>query len=239
MSGIGIPKTIHYCWFGDPYPENIKRCIESWKKYLPDYQLVLWDGERIDINSMLWLKQAYENKKYAFVSDYIRFYALYNHGGIYLDTDVEVLKSFDDLLDRQYFLSEDVAGDVESAVLGAVKGLDWIKECLDSYENRSFVKPNGKFDTTPVQLFIAKVAKKHNLEIYPFDFFSPKSDQTGKLMLSKNSYCIHHFVGSWFRKGLKNKIRLSVHRLIFFLFGRSGHNRLVKTLRKLKMRFMS
>lgn len=94
-----IPKIIHYCWLsGDMYPDKIKKCINSWKKIMPDYEIMIWDLSRFDINSIVWTKQAYEKKKYAFASDYIRFYALYNYGGIYLDSDVEILRSFNDFL---------------------------------------------------------------------------------------------------------------------------------------------
>ena len=100
-----IPKIIHLCWLsGDPYPPKIAKCLKTWEKFLPDYEVVLWDTQRFDLNSSLWVKQAFEKKKYAFAADYIRFYALFHIGGIYLDSDVEVLKSFDDLLDLPYFI---------------------------------------------------------------------------------------------------------------------------------------
>ena len=115
-----IPKIIHYCWLsGEPYPVLVEKCINSWKKNLPEYDFVLWDANRVDTISNLWLKQAYENKKYAFAADYIRFYALYYYGGIYLDADVEVLKTFNDLLDQKQFLGEEAGGDIEAAVIGA------------------------------------------------------------------------------------------------------------------------
>ena len=103
-----IPKIIHLCWLsGDPYPEKIQKCLASWKKHLPDYEIMLWDTNRFDVNSTAWTKEAFEAHKYAFVADYIRFYAVYHYGGIYLDSDVEVLKSFDDLLDKPYFVGEE------------------------------------------------------------------------------------------------------------------------------------
>ena len=118
-----IPKVIHFCWLsGDPYPPLIAKCIESWKINLPDYQIILWDTKKIDVTSNVWLEQAYKCRKYAFAADYIRFYALYNYGGIYLDADVEVIKSFDDLLSLQQFIGEDASGDIEAAVMGAEKG---------------------------------------------------------------------------------------------------------------------
>lgn len=137
-----IPKIIHYCWLSDdPYPEKIQHCIDSWKRALPDYEFVLWDRKRFDLESMIWCKQAYDCKKYAFASDYIRMYAVYNYGGIYLDSDVEVLKSFNDLLDLPYFICEEVfQGFVEVAAFGAEKGTKWVGECMHFYDGRKYVE---------------------------------------------------------------------------------------------------
>lgn len=109
-----IPRIIHICWLsGDPYPDLIKECIKSVKKHLPEYDIIVWDRTQFDIESCIWVKQAFENRKYAFAADYIRFYALYKYGGIYLDADVEVLKSFDNLLNQTYILGEEAGGDIE------------------------------------------------------------------------------------------------------------------------------
>jgi Mannosyltransferase OCH1 and related enzymes len=136
-----IPKIIHYCWLsGDPYPPIIRECLETWKECLGDYEIWLWDRERFDIASTAWTKEAFECKKYAFAADYIRLYALYNYGGIYLDSDVTVYKSFDDLLDRPYFIGEDYLHCFEPAIIGAEKGCEWIKTVLDYYENRHFFR---------------------------------------------------------------------------------------------------
>jgi len=229
-----IPKIIHYCWLsGNPYPELTKKCIQSWKNYLSDYQIILWDTNRIDINSNLWIKQAYENKKYAFASDYIRFFALYNYGGIYLDADVEVLKSFNNILNQEYFVGEEASGDIEAAVIGAEKGLDWIKKCLEYYENRPFIKQNGLFDITPVPMLLSVIAGEYNLKILQYDYFSPKNYQIGKINISDNTFCIHHFDGKWVQKNLKYKIKLYAHRFLYFFLGRSGHNRIIKIIRKI------
>lgn len=115
-----IPKIIHLCWLsGDPYPPLIENCINSWKKHLPEYEIKIWSKSTFDINSIRWVKEAYQHKKYAFAADYIRFFALFNYGGIYLDADVEVLKSFNPLIEREYFIGEEAGGDVEAAVMGA------------------------------------------------------------------------------------------------------------------------
>ena len=142
-----IPKIIHLCWLsGDPYPEAIAQCLASWKEYLPDYEVILWDKERFDISSTLWTKQAFEAKKYAFAADYIRLYALYHFGGIYMDSDVLVYKSFDDLLNLPYFIGEDYVGCFEPAIIGTEKHNPWIKTVLDHYNDREFIKDDGSLD---------------------------------------------------------------------------------------------
>ena len=147
-----IPKLIHLCWLsGDPYPPKIQLCIDSWKKYLPDYEIMLWDTNRFDVNSTPWTKQAFEAKKYAFVADYIRLYAVYNYGGIYLDSDVEVLKSFDDLLHLPYFAGTEVGPDgIEMAAFGAEKGTGWVKFMLDYYQDRNYILENGEKNMEPM-----------------------------------------------------------------------------------------
>lgn len=228
-----IPKIIHYCWLsGDPYPPLIENCIQSWKKHMPEYQIILWDTDRIDINSNLWLKQAYEHKKYAFASDYIRFYALYNYGGIYLDADVEVLKSFSPLLDLIQIVGEEASGDIEAAVMGAEKGLSWVKECLDYYQDRQFIKQNKEFDMRPVPLLVTSILSKTDIKVMPFYYFSPKDYNIGKIMISDETYCIHHFDGKWIQKGFTYKIKILLHKFIYFNFGRTGHNKLVRIIRK-------
>lgn len=124
-----IPKIIHYCWLsGDPFPEKIQHCINSWRKVLPDYEFVLWDTKRFPLELSPWVKEAFKAKKYAFAADYIRVYAIYHYGGIYLDCDVEVIKRFDDLLHLPYFVGEEATGDrVEVAAFGAEKGTLWVK----------------------------------------------------------------------------------------------------------------
>lgn len=227
-----IPKIIHYCWLsGDPYPELITHCIESWKKVLPDYKIMLWDTTRIDLSTNLWLGQAYENKKYAFAADYIRFYALYHFGGIYLDSDVEVLKSFDDLLGRAYFLGEEYGGDIEAAVIGAEPGLPWVKECLEYYSDRPFIKKDGSFDMRPVPLLVSEVASKYGLDVFGFDYFSPKDYHSGKIHRSSNTYCIHNFDGKWVKKNGKYYVKKLIHAVLTLFLGRDRKNKIVKRLR--------
>lgn len=230
-----IPKIIHFCWLsGDPYPDLINKCIDSWKKYLPDYEIVLWDTHRIDINSNIWLKQSYETKKYAFAADYIRFYALYSYGGIYLDADVEVLKSFDDLLSQKQFIGEEAGGDIEAAVIGTEKGLPWIKKCLDYYRERTFIKPDGTFDMRPVPLLVSEVLSSIDVNIKPYYYFSPKDVKIGKIYICSETYCIHHFDGKWVKKGVLFNLKMLVHRILYICLGRVGRNKVVCFIRKMK-----
>lgn len=202
---MAIPKIIHYCWLsGDPYPELVKRCMQSWKEQLPDYELMLWDMNRFDIHSVAWVEQACVVKKWAFAADYIRLYALYNYGGIYLDCDVEVLKSFDDLLNRVYFFGREHTPDrienqnsIEAATFGAEKGLPFLKNVMTFYELHDFCDKNGFLNTTTLPTVMARVLRNNPLEIFPMDYFSPKNTRTLALEMSKKTHSIHHFNGSW------------------------------------------
>lgn len=202
---MAIPKTIHYCWLSDePYPELVQRCMQSWKEKLPDYEFVLWDKNRFDIHSVFWVEQACATQKWAFAADYIRLYALYNYGGIYLDSDVEVLKPFDDLLNRPYFFGHEHTPDriedqnsIEAATIGAEKGHPLLKKVMEFYERHDFVTDDGYMDTTTLPTILARKMKGENLDILPMDYFSPKNTRTLELSITKNTYSIHHFNGSW------------------------------------------
>lgn len=215
-----IPKRIHLCWLsGDPYPQKIQKCIDSWKIHLPDYEIMLWDLKRFDITQVPWVEQAFQAKKYAFAADYIRLYALYNYGGIYLDSDVEVLKSFDPLLHLPYFVGAENAGTIEAAILGAEKGCDWIKACLDYYEGRNFIQKNGRMDirmlpeimNETIQRYkpvvnltsndigeLKKLDMKEAVYVLPKDFFSPKIFDSREVIITPDTYAIHHYQNSWF-----------------------------------------
>lgn len=214
-----IPKIIHYCWLShDPYPEQIQKCIDSWKKNLPDYKIMLWNYDRFPRGKSKWVDQAFDNHKYAFAADYIRLYALYNYGGIYLDSDVEVLKPFDDLLDLPYFIGqENTPSGIEAATIGCKRGWNLIKTMLSYYENREFKKLDGTFSTLPLPLIFRKCIEsyyKYNpikgksdykkrvdiINVFPIDWFSPKHWLTKEFNMTSNTYSIHHFAGSWVDK---------------------------------------
>ena len=214
-----IPKIIHYCWLSsDPIPESLQKCMDSWKEFLPDYEFVLWNFERFPRGKSKWVDEAFDNKKYAFAADYIRLYALCNYGGIYLDMDVEVLKDFTPFLNlRTMMCWQNQQAGLEVAAFGVEKGMLWIKEILDSYERKSFVRKNGSFDMEPLPTVVEKflgqngfilrnvysndeavaVEKMGEIPVFPPEFFSPKSYKTGKLECSSNTYSVHHFAGSW------------------------------------------
>lgn len=196
-----IPKIIHYCWLSnDPIPEEFQKYMESWKKYLIGYEFKLWNFDIFDKESSLWVSQAFDAKKYAFATDFIRLYAVYNYGGIYMDMDVEVLKPFDDLLDRDLFFGYETSTPprLEAGCFGATKGNLFIGECLKYYDNRPFIQEDGTFDTLVLPKIITPIYKKLvKAEPFTTDFFTAKSYRTGEITTTKKTYTIHHFAGSW------------------------------------------
>lgn len=212
MSSYEIPKIIHYCWFGKKdKPELIKKCIKSWKDILNDYEIREWNEDTFDINSNRFVKQAYEAGKFAFVSDYVRVYALYNYGGIYMDTDVEVYKSFSSsILKNQSFWGFEEKNFIATSTIGAKKGNKLIKEFLEGYEDKSFVKENGEIDTTTNVYLVSNIIKKLGVRLdgsyqevqgvatfYPQEYFSPYDYINCYSKENKNTYTIHHFYKSW------------------------------------------
>lgn len=144
-----IPKKIHYCWFGrGQMPELAKKCIESWKKYLPDYEIKEWNEDNFDLNAYPYVREAYDNRKFAFVTDVVRLYALYTEGGIYMDTDVEVLKSLDGFLHHVAFSGFEDDHNIPSGIMASEKGGKWAKDNLDYYVGKHFIKEDGSLDLT-------------------------------------------------------------------------------------------
>lgn len=211
-----IPKIIHYCWLSDDeMPAAFQRYIAGWKRLMPDYEFVLWNFQRFGRNKSPWVEEAFARKKYAFAADYIRCFALYHHGGIYLDSDVEVLKSFDPLLRRPYFLGHENGSDgYEAAVIGAEPGMDIYGRMLDYYARRSFVKADGELDTRPMPNVMKEIFLQSRIErdidsieafnlsndvlnVFPSSWFSPINLIDRSVCITADTYCIHHFSGSW------------------------------------------
>jgi hypothetical protein len=213
-----IHKVIHYCWFGRrQMPASAVRCMDSWKKYLPDYELQLWNEDNFDIHSVPYVQEAYEKRKFAFVTDYVRLYALYHFGGIYMDTDVEILKSLDDLLILHGFTGFESETDVPTGIMACEQFNEWAKEQLTWYEDKHFINADGTLDMTSNVEIISRIMAANGLvlknsyqvymncmHIFPKDYFCPKS-RTGIITLTPNTYCIHHFAASWLPWYLKVK----------------------------------
>ena len=211
-----IPKIIHYCWFGKgEMPEEAIKLIETWKKNCRDYKIIRWDESNFDINCNVYVKEAYKSKKYAFVTDYVRLYVLYNYGGIYMDTDVEVCKPFDELLNSKAFSGYESTHFIPTGTMASCKKNKWIKILLDDYTNIHFFK-NGVMDlTTNTQRITETTLKYYDVKldgdmivtedfiIYPFEYLCAKDWYTGKIYKNKNTYTIHHFAKSWQKKSLK------------------------------------
>lgn len=222
-----IPKKIHYCWFGgNPLPEDAQKCIASWKKYCPDYVIKEWNESNFDISCIPFVAQAYEAGKYAFVSDVARLMIVYNEGGLYFDTDVEIVKSFDSLLSNTAFMGFETDEYVASGLgFGAEKGVQIIKENIDAYRDKSFFNDDGspniiKCTVVTTDTLLAKGlqtnGKKQTVEdmvIYPAEFFNPYDDATGRLNKTENTYSIHWYAKTWMSRGKgKDKVMQLLHR---------------------------
>lgn len=209
-----IPKKIHYCWFGrGKMPELALKCIESWKKYLPDYELKEWNEDNFNMDLYPYVREAYEKRKFAFVTDVVRLFALYTEGGIYMDTDVEVLRNLDCFLVHTAFSGFEDDENISTGIMASERGGKWVKENLSYYNNRHFIKQDGSLDITTnvvtITNYMIPLGLQRNntyqdfpglITLYPKDYFCPKSHVDEKLYLTKNSYTIHHFSGSWVPK---------------------------------------
>lgn len=217
-----MSKIIHCCWFGgNKKSPLIKNCMESWQKYLPDFEVMEWNENNFDINVNQYIREAFEHRKWAFVSDYVRLWVLYNHGGIYLDTDVEVFKDMSKFLEHNAFTGfEKYNNEIQpiTAVMGAQKGNTWIKDLLSEYDGIRFVNPDG---TLNLQTNTRRITRQlveelgvnphsdthqtigDDIHIYPSTYFCHKD---------KHSYSMHHFNGSWVPK--KQKLKKFIMKLL-------------------------
>lgn len=226
-----IPKVIHYCWFGrNPLPPLAVKCIASWRKFLPDYEIREWNEDNFDVNSISYTREAYEARKYAFVSDYARFHILYHHGGLYFDTDVEVIRPMDDIVARGAFMGcENEAGEQAGVTalavapglgLACAPGLALYAEILTLYAGLHFQRADSGLNLTTVveyttELLIAKGLKNVNeiqsvagVWVYPMEYFCPIDYRTKKWNMTVNTYSIHHYAESWVTWQVRFKTKL-------------------------------
>ena len=218
-----IPKTIHYCWFGgNPLPEIAQKCIASWKLFCPDYEIIEWNESNFDINECEYVKEAYEAKKWAFVTDYVRLKVLYEFGGIYMDTDVEVIKPIDSLLQYEAVSGFESETQIPTGLIASEKSNKMIGELLDEYSDIHFRKPDGELDLTTNVVRITKTCYKYGFmpnnslqtvngfTFLPKDFLCPKDLETGVITTTENTLAIHHFDGSWLSETEKEIKKLSM-----------------------------
>lgn len=215
-----IPKIIHYCWFGGkPLPKSAEKCISSWKKFFPDYEIKRWDESNFDVNIIPYTSQAYQAKKYAFVSDYARFWIIHKHGGLYFDTDVEVIKPFDDIIAAGAFIGCENpytpgcnASELAVAAglgIGAPPDFGLYDEIIKFYDSINFENPDGKSNPETVVTYVTnlliskglvstgEIQNIEGLSVYPSDYFCPISTKDGKLRLTTNTRSIHHYDQTW------------------------------------------
>ena len=240
-----IPKVIHYCWFGgNPLPDLAEKCIASWRKFLPDYEIKEWNETNFDVNQVIYTAEAYRLKRYAFVSDYARFWILYHNGGIYFDTDVEVIRPMDDIIARGAFAGfecqrgtpqDNPHGDMAAGLgMGGEKGHPFFAQMVDYYSHIHYVRWNGK-GSGIVLLHTAKfldydhketldggIVRVSNLLIYPTDYFCPFNYFTQEMCITENTRSIHHYMTSWNKrtsrwKKLQQRIRYVLVRIIYQL----------------------
>lgn len=243
-----IPKIIHYCWFGrGKKPDDTQYYINTWKKYLPDYQIIEWNEDNFAIeDSIDYVKEAYYSKKWAFVSDYVRLFALQQYGGIYFDTDVEVFKSFDSLLENKAFFGFESKDYLTTAVMAAEKGSSVIQQFMDEYKNRHFIKSDGTPDieTTNVvvltrlmtRLGLQLNGKQQNISgilTYPQAYFSANSFINIFGKYRKNSYAYHHYNASWYEHAGKSGF---VRRCRHYLLGIARNTVGTSTLYRMRHR---
>lgn len=229
-----IPKVIHYCWFGkNPLPDLAIKCIASWKKYLPDYEIKEWNEDNFDVNIIPYTAEAYKAKKYAFVSDYARFWILYNYGGIYFDTDVEVIRPMDDIIQKGAFMGCETNADKNTPLtvapglgLGTQSGSRIYKKIIDEYSNLKFIQENGTYNQKTVVQYVSDILYEEGLKnvsgiqvvsgiiIYPSEYFCPIDIVTKSLHITNNTLTIHHYSGSWRDHKIRNKLLLIIKKMI-------------------------
>lgn len=234
-----IPKKIHYCWFGrGEKPKLVKKCMDSWKKNLSGYEFIEWNEDNFDIESNTFVKEAYEHRNFAFVSDYVRAKALLAEGGIYLDTDVEVMKSFDGFLNHDFFAGFEEKEFVGTCVMGSCADHPLLKEYIRHYDESKYVNDDGTFYTDTNVLLLTrlfeqngfvrdgKYQEKDGIAVYPKAWFSPYDYINSISYITNDSHAIHHFARLWLPK--KVRIKSAIKRAVVKVIGGENLKKLLK-----------
>ncbi len=248
-----ITKIIHYCWFGrNPLPESAQKCIASWRKFFPDYEIKEWNEDNFDVNIVPYTAEAYSVKKYAFVSDYARFWILYNYGGLYFDTDVEVIKPMEDIIERGPFMGIEVESkDTDNGpsmpmvapglALGAEPQMEFYDNVIQYYNKLHFLNKALNPNMITVVKHVTSVLEENGLQatnelqnvsgiwIYPRDYFNPLDSLTGRLKLTENTRSIHWYMNSW---SDTSKFYKWLSKMSHRFFGVNGLNWLKKIIHK-------
>lgn len=237
-----MKKYIHYCWFGDkPLPKLAKQCIESWKKYLPDYEIKCWNEENCDLNECVFVKEAYENKKWAFVADYIRTKVMYDYGGIYFDTDMEITKPIDDLIKKEEsFLGVEDSHMIACGVWYEPRKNGYLpKKMLDYYRSQTFFNIDNMYKISIPRIISSILVDfdssdlnvqhlKHNITIYPREYFYPLSYNHQYNVFTDNTCMIHYYDASWTPDWQQRENK------IYRLFGKKNGIRVINVAKKTK-----
>lgn len=240
-----IPKRIHYCWFGgNAKSELILKCLNSWKEYAPDYEIIEWNESNFKISKYKYMKEAFENRRYAFVSDVARFDILHEYGGIYLDTDVELIKPISEFLQHDMFMGYDQRGLIASGLIfGSVKGHNILAKILEYYSSHHFIMKNGRENLTTVVTIVSDTLtelgfelngqkiEKEGVVLYPKTFFDPYDYEHQKMMITEDTHAIHYYSGSWKSDAERRiyKIGLGLKKV----FGETNYNKIVKVKHKI------
>lgn len=228
-----IPKIVHYCWFGNgEKPDNIKAYIETWKKNMPEYTFMEWNEQNFDVkNSIPYVRQAYEAKKYAFVSDYARIQALYEYGGIYFDTDIEVKKSFEEYLeDKSMVLGFESERSLLTAFIAVEKEHPYMKEFLESYKDRNFIKEDGSYDMLVINEGFSTLMERKgvdldrneyqepekNIVVYPIEYFCGFDVTNWHESITDKTCTVHYMNSSWVSgtQGMKRKVIYTLQKIL-------------------------
>lgn len=228
MADAKIPKIIHLCWFGHgEYDEKMKHCLKTWEEFAPDYKVMKWDEDTFDLDSCTYVRQAYDKKRWAFVTDYVRFKVLQQYGGIYMDTDMELVKPLDDLLDNETVLSfkQQALGmkqfGLTSGIIMTKANNTLFNPLIEQFEARSYINESGEEDVTPIAKFLTDLLRDRGIRqdntlqsidgvtVYPNEYLCPTIDldnNTGDVEVTENTYAIHHFTGTWRTPDIMEKI---------------------------------